>query len=196
MSQILTVEFSSDNERYNGDDMRRAAYLHALAAGETGVCLVLLKREGYAPIQVVVNVSAKEASVVLPLPTEIKSFDFGTAFTFPGEMLVITEQNSKEILSEVSSTFPELNTIIVTLDRETAFAQAGDYSLNPDRPIIISRSTEAAAAAAMVLHQDLLNGTMESTIGQPGGILEIGMRKENGKVTGLSAGGPVDFVKT
>ena len=84
--------------------------------------------------------------------------------------------------------------MIAALNRETAFVQAVDYSVDPQNPIIIGRSTEAAAAAAMVLHQDLENGTMESTIGQPGGILEIGMRKENGKVTGLSAGGPVDYV--
>ena len=194
MSQILTVEYSSDYAFYDGDSMRSFAYLHAVHAGETGVCLVLLRRQGYDPIQVVVHVSAKEASIVLPLPAEIKAFDFGSAFAFPGEMIVVTEREPKDILSDVYAAFPESFTKIVTLNRENAFVQAGDYSLDPQNPIIIGRLTEAAAAAAMVLHQDLENGTMESTIGQPGGILEIGMRKENGKVTGLSAGGPVDFV--
>ena len=194
MSQILTVEYSSDYAFYDGDSMRNFAYLHAVHAGETGVCLVLLQRHGYDPIQVVVHVSAKEASIVLPLPAETKEFDFGTAFAFPGEIIVVTEQEPKDILSEVYAAFPETSTFIAMMNRQTAFVQAGDYSLDPDHPIIIGRSTEVAAAAAMVLHQDLENGTMESTIGQPLGILEIGMRKENGKVTGLSAGGPVDFM--
>ena len=193
MSQILTIEVPSANHRYAGDSMRCAAYEHALRSGETGVSLVLVKRPDYDPIQVVVNVRAKEASIVLPLPTSIKGFAFGTVFSFPDEMIVVTDHTPEEVLAEVRTLFPDFDAVIVTLNRETASIQAVDYSLNPDQPIMIARSTEAAAAAAMVLHQDLENGTMESTIGQPGGILEIGMRKENGKVTGLSAGGPVDF---
>ena len=193
MSQILTVKVPSGNLRYDGDSMRRAAYTRALSAGETGVCLVLVERQDYDPIQVVVNVKAKEASIVLPLPASIKGFAFGTVFSFPDEMIVVTEHKPEEILTEVRTLFPDFDAVIATLNRETASIQAADYSRNPDQPIMIGRSTEAAAAAAMVLHQDLENGTLESTIGQPDGILEIGMWKENGKVTGLSAGGPVDF---
>ena len=191
MSRILTIEIPSVNHRYAGDAMRCTAYTHALRSGETGVCLVLVKRPDYDPIQIVVNVKAKEASIVLPLPASIKGFAFGTVFSFPDEMIVVTEHNPDEILDEVRTVFPELNVTIASLDRGNAFIAAADYSSNDVQPIHIERSTEAAAAAAMVLHQDLENGTMESTIGQPGGILEIGMRKENGKVTGLSAGGPV-----
>ena len=191
VSQILTVEVPSAGQRYGGDSMRRAAYTRALGEGETGVCLVLVERQDYDPIQVVVHVPAKEASIVLPLPSEIKMFDFGTAFAFPGEHYVVTELKPEEIVPQVRAAFPQSDVIIVTLDRESAFITAVDCSTEP--PVVIGRSTEAAAAAAIVLHQDLENGTMESTIGQPGGILEIGMRKENGKVTGLSAGGPVDF---
>ena len=194
VSQILTVKVPSDSQRYDGDSMRRAAYARALSAGETGVCLVLVERQDYDPIQVVVHVPAKEASIVLPLPSEMKAFDFGTAFAFPGEYYVVTEQKPEEIVSQVCAAFPQSNMIIVSLNRENAFITSFDCSTNP--PIVIGRSTEAAAAAAMILHQDLENGTMESTIGQPGGILEIGMRKENGKVTGLSAGGPVDYAET
>ena len=194
MSQILTVKVPSGNLRYDGDSMRRAAYTRALSAGETGVCLVLVERQDYDPIQVVVHVPAKEASIVLPLPSEMKAFDFGTAFAFPGEYYIVTEQKPEEIVSQVCVAFPQSNMIIVSLNRGNAFITSFDCSTNP--PIVIGRSTEAAAAAAMVLHQDLENGTMESTIGQPGGILEIGVRKENGKVTGLSAGGPVDFAET
>ena len=194
VSQILTVEVPSVGHRYGGDLMRRAAYTRALGAGETGVCLVLVERQDYDPIQVVVHVPSKEASIVLPLPSEMKAFDFGTAFAFPGEYYVVTEQKPEKIASQVRAAFPQSNVIVVSLNRENAFITAVDCSADP--PVVIERSTEAAAAAAMVLHQDLENGTMESTIGQPGGILEIGMRKENGKVTGLSAGGPVNFAET
>ena len=121
-------------------------------------------------------------------------FDFGTAFAFPGEHYVVTERKLEEIVPQVRAAFPQSDVIIVTLERESAFITAVDCSTDP--PVVIGRSTEAAAAAAMVLHQDLENGTMESTIGQSGGILEIGLRKDNGKVTGLSAGGPVDYAET
>lgn len=193
MSDILTIEVPSAGHRYDGDFMRRAAYEHAMASGETKVCLVLVKRDGFDPIQVVVNGNAKEASIVLPVPTDVMTFDFGTAVVFPGEIYLVTGQNPEMVISKAGKAFPQSDVIIVTLDRESAFITAADYRLNEDHPILIGRSAEAAAAAAIVLHQDLENGTMESTIGQPGGILEIGMRKENGKVTGLSAGGPVEF---
>ena len=90
MSQILTFEVPSVTHRYAGDSMRCAAYTHALRSGETGVCLVLVKRPDYDPIQVVVNVKAKEASIVLPLPASIKELAFGTVFSFPDEMIVVT----------------------------------------------------------------------------------------------------------
>ena len=193
VSQILSVEFPTADHRYNGDSMRRAAYLCAMQAGETGVCLVLVKRQGYDPIQTVVNVAAKEASIVLPVPADVKKIDFGTAFFFPDEICLVTEQSPEFILPRISEAFPHSYVTIVALDRENACITAAAYGMDRELPIVIKRSTEAAAAAAMALHLDLENGTMESTIGQPGGILEIGMRKENGNVTGLSAGGPVDL---
>ena len=133
MSQFLSVSF--DHAHPSADEIRIAAFRCAMDAGEKGVCLVQAKiQDQAAPINVVVNIAAGEATVVLSLPKRIQSFPFGCA----------------------------------------------------------SRTVEGAAAAAMFLHRDLEHGTMEVTVGQPGGILEIGMRKESGEVTGLSAGGPVE----
>lgn len=195
VSQILSVKVPASDHRYHGDSLRLAAFQQTVDAGETGVCLVLVERADAAPIQVVVNAAAREASIVLPVPMETRPFSFGTAFLFPEEICLVTEQTPEEIVSPARAAFPEVNLVIVTLERETACIKAYDYGTETNQPALLERSTEAAAAAAMVLHQDLENGTMESTIGQPGGILEIGMRKEHGKVTGLSAGGPVEMQK-
>ena len=61
MSNILSIEVPSVGHRYDGDSMRCAAYAHAMASGEANVCLILVKRDGLDPIQVVANGNAKEA---------------------------------------------------------------------------------------------------------------------------------------
>ena len=48
-----------------------------------------------------------------------------------------------------------------------------------------------STAAAVVLSSELRDGITEIGVGQPGGDLEVGVRKESGQVTGLSIGGPV-----
>ena len=40
------------------------------------------------------------------------------------------------------------------------------------------------------------DGITEIGVGQPGGDLEVGVRKESGQVTGLSIGGPVRLAQT
>ena len=191
MSQILNVSITAPNALHDFDALRGVAWCNALVSDEKDVCLVLLQVPGSDPIQVVVNVGEKEASIVLPLPSAEQSFEFGTAFTFPGGLFLVTEQPAVQVLPTARAALQETGTIyIVTMDRKTAFVKAARCV--PDKPpVYLPRSAEAAAAAAMVLHSDLMDGTMESTIGQPGGVLEIGLRKQDGAVMGLSAGGPV-----
>ena len=193
MSQILNVQITAPDALTNFDGLRCTAYSNAFVAGETGVCLVLLQVPSGETIRVVVNMAEKEASIVLPLPDEARSLDCGDAFLFPGGWFVVTEQTAQEALPAVRKAFPEVETIfIVTLNRETAFITLSRCV--PEKlPVLVLRSAEATAAAAMVLHRDLADGTMESTVGQRGGILEIGLRKQGGEVVGLSAGGPVEM---
>lgn len=193
MSQILKVSVPAPNALHDYDALRGVAWCNALISDEQGVCLVLLQIPETDPIQVVVNLAEKEASIVLPLPSSERSFDFGTAFRFPGGQYIVTEQPEQTVVPAVRAAMPEEETVfIVRMDRESAFIKTGRY-VPGKPPSYLPRSAEAAAAAAMVLHRDLTDGTMESTIGQPGGILEIGLRKQNGAVTGLSAGGPVEM---
>jgi hypothetical protein len=192
MSQILNVKINSTDVLRDYDGLRCIAFANAMLAGETGVCLVLLEIPSTEPIRVVVNMAQKEASVVLPLPEAERSFDFGTAFLFPAGWFVVTEQTAQQVLPDLRAAMPEVETVyIVTLDPETAHVTL--TCCVPEKPpVFVARKVEAAAAAAMVLHRDLSDGTMEQTIGQRGGILEIGLRKQGGMLIGLSAGGPVE----
>lgn len=182
MSEILTFRPSEPLPDY--DALRCAAFAHAVAAGESGVCLVLVETSGET-VSVVANVSAGEASVVLPLPKEIREESWGTLFFFPDEVYAVAEN------ADTLDFAPEAD-FLVALDRAQAQIRVMRYDRETGEKFPVARSADGAACAAMVLHRDLENGTMESTVGQPGGILEIGMRKENGRVTGLSAGGPVE----
>ena len=190
MSQFLSVSF--EHAHPSADEIRIAAYRCAMDAGEKGVCLVQAKvLDHAAPINVVVNIAAGEATVVLSLPKQIHAFPFGWAYYFESGVYLVTEQPaeavSKDVRSSVSDTDP---LYLLALDQESAFVTT--MLCLPDALRPVPRTVEGAAAAAMYLHRDLEHGTMEVTVGQAGGILEIGMRKESGEVTGLSAGGPVE----
>ena len=190
MSQFLSVSF--EHAHPSADEIRIAAYHCAMDAGEKGVCLVQAKvLDHAAPINVVVNIAAGEATVVLSLPKQIHAFPFGWAYYFESGVYLVTEQPavavSKDVRSSVSDTDP---LYLLALDKESAFVTT--MLCLPDALRPVPRTVEGAAAAAMYLHRDLEHGTMEVTVGQAGGILEIGMRKESGEVTGLSAGGPVE----
>lgn len=191
MSQIL---FVSAPEGYDSDALRRAAYDCAVSAGETGVCLVQASTPSMSsPAQVVVNIAAKEASIVLALPTEERETDFGPVYVFRGDAYLVTDLPGGEAIAQDPFDLQEAGrSFILTLDRETAFLTTLQYDRTTGEMTPVRRTVEGAAAAAMYLHRDLEQGTMEVTIEQPGGVLEIGMRKESGKVTGLSAGGPVE----
>lgn len=190
MSQFLSVSF--EHACPSADEIRTAAYLRAKDAGEKGVCLVQANLpDKSAPINVVVNLAAGEATVVLPLPCQIQKLSFGEAYTFENGVYVVSEQSAESISEAAQSAFPDAEALyLISVDRASAFSTAVLCLSGTLQPI--SRTVEGAAAAAMFLHSELEQGTMEVTIGQSGGILEIGMRKVGGEVTGLSAGGPVE----
>lgn len=194
MSQILSFQFVSDDGTNFADQIRCAAFDFAKSAGETGVCLILVSGTNTdESVPVVANLGAKEASIVLPLFDWVKDDSFGTAFGLSDSVYVISESLNQAAMQQVQSAFEkETNLFFFELDRPKALIRGFLLCREDENWIPIPRSAEGAAAAAMVLHRDLETGTMESTIEQPGGILEIGLRKEQGRVLGLSAGGPVE----
>ena len=129
---------------------------------------------------------------MLPLPTREESFGWAERFDFPAGTFLLSERPCAETLAKALNALPEKTRIFaLSLDRETARFETLAYDRETGETHPVRRTAEGAAAVAMLLHRDLQDGTMEVTIGQPGGILEIGLRKEGGRVLGLSAGGPV-----
>ena len=109
VSQFLSVSF--EHAHPSADEIRIAAYRCAMDAGEKGVCLVQAKvLDHAAPINVVVNIAAGEATVVLSLPKQIHAFPFGWAYYFESGVYLVTEQPaeavSKDVRSSVSDTDP------------------------------------------------------------------------------------------
>ena len=192
MSRILSLQTDGPFPDY--DALRCAAYRFAKESGETGVSLVLVSAGEAPPVSVVANAPAGEASVVLPLPEWERDYPWGTAYAFPGGVYAVGARFSE--LPEPAEAFPEADRVyLMEFEREHARLSAVCYDPKTGERFPVPRTAEGAAAAAMLLHRGLQNGTMETTIGQPGGILEIGMRKEAGRVTGLSAGGAVEVTK-
>lgn len=191
MSQILSFQYTPDQFPITADAVRCAAFEYAKSRNCTGIALILVSLpEQKTPIQVVANLGAGESSSVLPLPDRIEETPVGTLFSFPSGLYIITEQEQQHAFKLAVAMDEIQNLTLFFLQRDSA--QIHGFRRVGQNWLPAARSAEGAAAAAMVLHSDLENGTMESTIDQPGGLLEIGMRKENGKVTGLSAGGPVE----
>ncbi|MBQ3970087.1 MAG: hypothetical protein II685_06365, partial [Clostridia bacterium] len=130
------------------------------------------------------------------VPEWTEEHSFGQVFSFSGVNYVISDNDrmpkEQEVFSMLKADRP---LFLYSLDRSSASITGVQYHPGDQTGTPAERSAEAAAAAALVLHKELQNGTMESTIDQPGGILEIGLRKENGKLLGLSAGGPVEVRK-
>lgn len=197
MSQILSFHYSPYDETINADTIRCKAYEFAKASGEAGVCLVLVSlKDLNESVQVVANISAGEASIVLPLFDWEKEYAFGTAFGASGSVYVISDQSSSAAMQQAKDTFIEASELwFFYLDRKNAMLRGSHISAAGNHWTPVLRSAEGAAAAALVLHRSLDTGTMESTVDQPGGILEIGLRKDHGRVLGLSAGGPVEVRK-
>ena len=196
MSQILTFQYLSDVGNADMDLIRCAAFHYAKAEGESGVCLVLVSVEGWGePVQVVANLNANEASIVLPLFDWEKELSIGTAFGLRDTVYIISDCPGDSAMQEAANAFESSERLFFFALRRADASLTGfwlDRSSGTWIPVI--RSAEGAAAAAIVLHRDLESGTMESTVSQPGGILEIGLRKDRSCVLGLSAGGPVEVL--
>ena len=194
MSQILSFPYLPEGNNPYADQIRCNAFDYAKNTGESGVCLILVTLQDTGKtVQVVANLSAKEASIVLPLFDWEKDYSFGTAFGLSDTVFIISEVSDQAAMQQARETFEkEWNLLFFTLNRENAAIRGSWLDQKSGQWIPVSRSAEGAAAAAAVLHRDMITGTMESTIDQPGGLLEIGLRKERGNVLGLSAGGPVE----
>lgn len=145
--------------------LRAAGYFYAKQQGMTGMAFVLTEGSGISdPRAVVANVERETASAVLPLPERLQLRETGADAVLDGVLYHVTTEDE-------------------------TFSDGVTVRLNPADSSIDCSSAEAAAAAAIWLSRDLRDGTMELNIGVGEKVLEIGLRKDAGEVTGLSVGG-------
>lgn len=162
----LRVETVSDSASANL--LRAAGFYYAQQQGLPGMAFVLTEGSCLSePRAVVANAEAETASAVLPLPESLELRENGVDAVIDGTCYHVTTENE---------TFP---------DGVTVHLNGSDI----DVP-----TAEAAAAAAIYLTRDLKDGTMELNIGVGVGVLEIGLRRDGGAVTGLSVGGEMKLL--
>lgn len=145
--------------------LRAAGYFYAKQQGMEGMSFVLTEGSGIPDARAVVaNVEHETASAVLPLPERLEWRETGVDAALDGVLYHVTTGDE-------------------------SFSDGVTVHLDPADSSIDCNSAEAAAAAAIWLTRDLQDGTMELNIGVGDKVLEIGLRKDAGEVTGLSVGG-------
>lgn len=158
--RVETVKGAADTNL-----LRAAGYFYAKQQGMTGMAFILTEGSGIPDARAVVaNVEHESASAVLPLPERLNFRQTGVDAVLDGVLYHVTTNDE-------------------------TFADGVTVHLNPVDSSIDCSASEAAAAAGIWLTRDLQDGTMELNIGVGDKILEIGLRKDGGAVTGLSVGG-------
>ena len=182
-----------------GNALRCAGYFQALCRAEQGKCCVMAEISG-APgvLPVMVDVAQSMASTTMPLPVSVETLAWPETAVHRVAFYGITHY-------VIDRAEPDDALVQRAIQDAGACPAVGAIFLNRAtgaiRPIVYVRVTgscvaetscaSGSTAAAVVLSSDLRDGITEIGVGQPGGDLEVGVRKESGQVTGLSIGGPV-----
>lgn len=186
-----------------GNALRCAGFYQALCRGERGKCCVMVEISG-APgvLPVMVDVAQGAASTTMPLPKSVQRLNWPEVTAHR----VVFEGITHYVFDCVEAE----EALVQRAVRDAADAPAVgavffDRATGSIRPVVYVRQTETcvaetscasgSTAAAIVSSEDLHDGITEIGVGQPGGDLEVGVRKEFGCVTGLSIGGPVALVE-
>ena len=184
---------------FDADVLRCAGYAQALWRGETGKCLVMAACGGLSEaLPVVADPAQGTASAVMPLPEDARALPWAYRAAFAGGVWYVIEDGADEaLLRRAVQAEPDAPLV------GAAFFGRGTGAI---RPVVFLRasgeyrelrsSAAGSAAAAMMRASELRDGITEIGVGQRGGNLEVGVRTEGGRVTGLSVGGPVRQLET
>lgn len=186
-----------------GNALRCAGFYQALCRGEQGKCCVMAEISGAdGVLPVMVDVAQSAASTTMPLPVSVEALDWPEALahrvTFDGITHYVIERAEPDnalvqrAIQDASAS-PAVGAIF--LNRATGAIQPIVYVRQTDSCVAETSCASGSTAAAIVLSAELCDGITEIGVGQPGGDLEVGVRKEAGRVTGLSIGGAVTLVE-
>lgn len=186
-----------------GNALRCAGFYQALCRGEQGKCCIMAEISGAdGVLPVMVDVGQGIVSTTMPLPVSVEALDWPEAsvhrVTFDGiTHWVIDRAEPDDALVQRavagSGDAPAVGSIF--LNRATGAIRPIVYVRQTGSCVAETSCASGSTAAAVVLAADLRDGITEIGVGQPGGDLEVGVRKEAGQVTGLSIGGPVALVE-
>lgn len=182
-----------------GNALRCAGFYRALCRAEQGKCCVMAEISGAdGVLPVMVDVAQSAASTTMPLPVSVERLDWPGApvhrVAFDGITHYVVDRAEPDdalvqraLRDDAGS--PAVG--VIFLDRATGAIRPIVYVRETGSCVAETSCASGSTAAAIVLSADLLDGITEIGVGQPGGDLEVGVRKEAGQVTGLSIGGPI-----
>lgn len=186
-----------------GNALRCAGFYQALRRSERGKCCVMAEISGVdGVLPVMVDVAQSAASTTMPLPVSVAVLDWPEApvhrVTFDGITHYVidrAEPDNALIQRAIQDASASPAVGVMFFNRATGAIRPVVYVRQTDSCVAETSCASGSTATAIVLSSDLRDGITEIGVGQPGGDLEVGVRKEAGQVTGLSIGGPVALVE-
>lgn len=182
-----------------GNALRCAGYFKALCRGERRKCCVMAEISG-APgvLPVMVDVAQNAVSTTMPLPQSMERLDWPEVtahrVSFDGithYVIDCAEPDDTFVRRAIQDAADTPAVGAIFLNRATGAIRPVVYVRQTGTCVAETSCASGSTATAVVLATSLHDGITEIGIGQPGGDLEVGVRKEAGRVTGLSIGGPI-----
>lgn len=180
-----------------GNALRAVGFYRALCRNETERCCVLTEISGAAQaLPVLADPARRAASTVMPLPARVERLGWAWRVAFDGITHYVFDRAAPEdaLVRRAVAAAPEAAAVgAVFLDRAACAIRPVVYVRATDSCVAETSCASGSTAAAVVLAEGEADGISEFSIAQPGGTLEVGVRREGGRVTGLSLGGPVEL---
>lgn len=186
-----------------GNALRCAGFYQALRRGERGKCCVMAEISGAdGVLPVMVDVAQGTASTTMPLPVSVAALDWPEApvhrVTFEGITHYVVDRAEPDdalVQRAIRDAAQPPAVGVMFFNRATGAIRPVVYVRQTDSCVAETSCASGSTAVAVVLSEALRDGITEIGVGQPGGDLEAGVRREAGRVTGLSIGGPVTLVE-
>lgn len=174
---------------FSADMLCAAAYAAALDRGDSQRCIVLMECAASGGIvAAVAEAGDNRVTLVLPVPALRRDAHHALHVFYPGLECCVTMMDSagEEMMPPV------------LLVRRNADSSALRIQLKAQIDVLpetLVSSGLAAVSAAIDMADDLQDGVIEYGIGMPGGTVEVGVSKRDGKLFGVSVCCPVSSVE-
>lgn len=187
-----------------GNALRCAGFYQALRTGAQGKSCVLAEISGADGVQPVMADTAQgTASTEMPLPLSVQPAGWAdvqaTRVTFAGitHFVIDCAQPDEALVQRAVAAAPEASAVgAIFLDRAHGSIKPVVFVRETASCVAENSCASGSVATAVVLTADFADGITEIGIGQPGGMLEVGVQRADGAVTGLSIGGAVRLAQT